>query len=237
MRTRSPSLFPCRIVPLSLLHRLSALHAGPVTGQVVDPDGRAGAPARVVLLTDGASSRALTTNARRAVHARRRRTRGRYELRVALDGFRAEPCDVDGSAAPRDLGRVNLAGSAPSPNRSSFRRRRSRFRCRRPRRRHGDHRRRAAGRQVTTVADALRQVPGLTVAVPAAAGRADERLSARRRIGLLARVRRRRAGQRASAAASTSRICRRPTSSASRSSADRRARSTDRTRSARSSGS
>ena len=67
--------------------------------------------------------------------------------------------------------------------------------------------------------------------------RADERLSARRRIGLLARASSTACRPTRSAAVTTSRICRSPTSSGSKSSADRRARSTDRTPSARSFGS
>jgi outer membrane cobalamin receptor len=85
--------------------------AGPVAGRVVDPDGRAVAGATVHLAGGGSTPRTATTNAR-GEFTMAGPDAGRLELRVAAAGFRAEPIAFDGAADPRDLGTVTLAVSA-----------------------------------------------------------------------------------------------------------------------------
>jgi outer membrane cobalamin receptor len=87
--------------------------AGPVTGQVVDPDGR-GVPGAAIVLIDGTSivSRAITSATGQFTLAAP--DSGRYELRVALEGFRAKPMAVDGSSNEKDLGTIALQISAVS---------------------------------------------------------------------------------------------------------------------------
>ena len=80
-------------MPSLCLRRLR--YAGPVNGRVVDPDGRPVPGARVLLVGDGGAVRSTTTNAR-GEFTLTAPDSGRYELRVALDGFRAEPVVVEG---------------------------------------------------------------------------------------------------------------------------------------------
>ncbi len=161
MRSRSISCF-LSIVPLSLC-TAAALHAGPVTGRVVDPDGRAVPGAQVFLLGNGASLRSTVSNAAGEFTLPTPDT-GRYELRVALDGFRAGSVAVDGSTQPHDVGAVKLAVSAVSESLVV-----SAAQVEIPLSQASSAVTVITGaelqaRQVTTVADALRQVPGLTIA-------------------------------------------------------------------------
>jgi outer membrane cobalamin receptor len=87
--------------------------AGPVSGQVVDPDGR-GIPGAVVLLTDGTSVIARTLTVSSGQFALTGPDSGSYELRVARDGFRVKPIQIAGASAGRDLGTIALEISAVS---------------------------------------------------------------------------------------------------------------------------
>ena len=110
MRT-SPALFLCALFLLIITAR--PCFAGPVTGQVVDPDGR-GIPGAVVLLTDGTSVVARTLTVASGQFTLNVPDSGAFEIRVALDGFRGKPIAVTGSSAERDLGTIALEISAVS---------------------------------------------------------------------------------------------------------------------------
>jgi outer membrane cobalamin receptor len=137
--------------------------AGPVSGRVVDPDGRPVAAVRVLLVGDGLALRDATTNAR-GEFTLAAPDSGRYELRVAVDGFRAEPLPVQASADPLDVGSVGLAVSAVSETLVV-----SASQVEIPLSQASAAVSIITGaelrdRQLTTVADALRQIPGMTIA-------------------------------------------------------------------------
>ena len=87
--------------------------AGPVTGQVVDPDGR-GVPGAAVILTDGTAVVARTLTLSSGQFTLNVPDSGHFEVRVALDGFRGKPVAVTGASAERDLGTIALEISAVS---------------------------------------------------------------------------------------------------------------------------
>jgi outer membrane cobalamin receptor len=160
---RSRSIFHCLSILVLSLCTAGALYAGPVTGRVVDPEGRAVPGAQVFLLGNGASLRSTVSNARGEFTLAGPDT-GRYELRVALDGFRADSVTIDGSAEPRDVGAVKLEVSAVSESLVV-----SAAQVEIPLSQASSAVTVITGaeleaRQVTTVTEALRQVPGLTVA-------------------------------------------------------------------------
>ncbi|OFW08199.1 MAG: hypothetical protein A3H96_23580 [Acidobacteria bacterium RIFCSPLOWO2_02_FULL_67_36] len=157
MALRSSCLFV-----LSTLIAASAF-AGPLTGRVIDPDGHAVPGAQVFLLRGGSSIASSVTNARGefAIDAP---DSGRCEVRVALDGFRADAVTVDGSAEPHDIGAVKLTVSAFSESLVV-----SAAQVEIPLSQASSSVTVIPGseleaRQVHSVADALRAVPGLTVA-------------------------------------------------------------------------
>jgi outer membrane cobalamin receptor len=143
--------------------------AGPVTGTVVDPEGKAVGGARV-LLVRGAQVVATTITDARGEFEVQAPEGHAYELRVALEGFRAAPMIIDAGAERRDIGRITLDISAiaeslvvsaahvdvPLSTTSSSVTVVS-----------GDDLR---ARQVEGLADALRLVPGLTVAATGGRG-------------------------------------------------------------------
>jgi outer membrane cobalamin receptor len=93
----------------------AAADAGPLTGRLVDPGGRVLAGAPVVLVAvDGASIVARTTSTSSGQFAFDAPDSGAFEVRVALEGFRAEPVRVAGERAARDLGTLTLQLSAVS---------------------------------------------------------------------------------------------------------------------------
>jgi len=87
--------------------------AGAITGRVVDQDGRPVAGARVLVSGDGVPLTAVTTtdNGQFTIQSPES---GRLTLRVAVDGFRAEAVNLDASSASRDVGTITLAVSAVS---------------------------------------------------------------------------------------------------------------------------
>jgi outer membrane cobalamin receptor len=139
-----------------------------VTGRVVDPDGRPVAAA-LVLLVGAAPVRSTTTNSR-GEFTLTIPDSGRYELRVALEGFRADPVVVEASTTARDVGTLDLTVSAVSETLVV-----SAAQVEIPLSQSSSAVSVITGtelheRQLTTIADALRQVPGLTVARTGSAG-------------------------------------------------------------------
>jgi outer membrane cobalamin receptor len=105
-----------RVLPLAFLLFVAApavTSAGPVTGRIVDPDGRAVAAAAVVVIKGSTVVTTGVTDAsgRFTTHVP---DEGTFELRVALDGFRARPLAIDASSETRDVGTISLTVSAVS---------------------------------------------------------------------------------------------------------------------------
>jgi outer membrane cobalamin receptor len=88
-------------------------YAGPLTGRIVDPAGRPVAGARILLTGERTPLRTTLTDASGQFTLTAPDT-GRYEVRVALDGFRADPLALDGSPAARDVGTTTLRIAAVS---------------------------------------------------------------------------------------------------------------------------
>ncbi len=165
---RARLFFTSIAIAASLLSGARAF-AGPLTGRVVDPDNRPVPSARVLLVAGASTIRTTDTNVR-GEFSLVAPDSGRYELRVAVDGFRADPIVYDASPAARDVGAINLTVSALSETLVV-----SAAQVETPR----SHVTSAVSivpaselrdRQVTTVADALRQIPGLTVARSGSSG-------------------------------------------------------------------
>ena len=156
MRYRSLFIFA-----ISLCAAVSA-SAGPLKGRIIDPDGRPVPGAQVLLLGQGGAARNGVTNASGEFTIAAQDT-GRYQLLVALEGFRAEPVLIDATAEPRDFGDVKVTVSALTESLVV-----SAAQVEIPLSRASasvtiitaaD----IEARQIHTVADALRTVPGLTV--------------------------------------------------------------------------
>ena len=98
---------------LALTTSAYAAFAGPVTGRVVDPDGRP-APGATVLLVQGSSIVASAVSDGSGQFALAAPAEGRFELRVALEGFRAEPVTINGDKETHEVGTITLAVSAIS---------------------------------------------------------------------------------------------------------------------------
>ena len=144
-------------------------YAGPVSGRVIDPDGRPVAAARVLLVGSGVPVRDTTTNGR-GEFTLTAPDSGRYELRVAVDGFRAEPVPVEASTGALHIGAVGLTVSAVSETLIV-----SASQVEIPLSRASSAVSVITGaelrdRQIATVADALRQVPGMAIARAGSAG-------------------------------------------------------------------
>jgi outer membrane cobalamin receptor len=87
--------------------------AGPVTGRVVDPTDRPVPSAVVILVTRGAAAQKVLTDAR-GEFTLQAPDSGDYEVRVAVPGFHAEPLRADGASAAQDIGVLRLEVSAVS---------------------------------------------------------------------------------------------------------------------------
>lgn len=110
---RSPVRFHSLCLAALSLFTALPLYAGPLTGRVIDPGGRAVPGAQIILTGERTPLRTTITDA--AGHfTLMAPDRGRYEVRVALEGFHADPVAVQASAAARDLGALTLAISAVS---------------------------------------------------------------------------------------------------------------------------
>jgi outer membrane cobalamin receptor len=137
--------------------------AGPLTGRVVDPDGRPVAGASVLLVRGPSVLGTIRTDASGAFSITGPDS-GALEVRVAVQGMRAQPVPVQGQAAARDLGTLALSIAAveesvvvsaaqtdvPLSTTSSSVTVTT-----------GEE---LLARQIGTLPDALRLVPGLTVA-------------------------------------------------------------------------
>jgi outer membrane cobalamin receptor len=166
-RENTPKRRPVKVRPVFLF--LTAIFffstsvlAGPVTGRVVDPDGRPVAGATVMLVGGAAPLRTAVTNAR-GEFTIASPDDGRYELRVAAEGFRAEPVPVEATSGSRDLGEVRVAVSAVTESVVV-----SAAQVETPLSQAAASVTVVSGteltaRQIHTVADALRAVPGMTV--------------------------------------------------------------------------
>jgi len=147
--------------------------AAPLTGRVVDPDRRP-VPGATVILTSGTQSlRSTLTNARGEFNLEAPDT-GRFELRIALAGFRAEVLALgssQGQAPPVfDAGEIRLSVSAVSESIVV-----SAAQVEIPLSQAASTVTVVTGaeleaRQIHSVADALRTVPGLTVTATGGGG-------------------------------------------------------------------
>jgi outer membrane cobalamin receptor len=150
------ALLPCLLIA-------SNAAAGPLTGRVVDPSDRAMAGALVVLLAEGRPVRSVFTNERGEFTLDAPDT-GALELRIAQQGFRATPLLFHATKDAKDLGTIRVVISAVSeavvvsaaqvelplsaaPSTVSVLSSLD-----------------LEARQIHSVADALRTVPGMTVA-------------------------------------------------------------------------
>ncbi|MGH9308577.1 MAG: TonB-dependent receptor [Vicinamibacterales bacterium] len=111
LSARSPIHFT--FVLLFLFASAGAALAGPVTGRIVDADGRPVSGARVLVSGDDVRLASAITDedGRFSVDAP---DDVRLVVRIAADGFRAEARAVDASAQPRDVGTIALAVGALS---------------------------------------------------------------------------------------------------------------------------
>jgi outer membrane cobalamin receptor len=137
-------------------------HAGDLTGRVLDPSGRPVAGAQVIVSSERGVLRTARTDAdgRFLVGAP---DTGRYDVIVAADGFRAAPVPVEAQAGRRDLGAITLAMSAVTESIVV-----SAAQVDLPVSQSGASvtvitGRELEARQVVSVAEALRTVPGLAV--------------------------------------------------------------------------
>ena len=87
--------------------------AAPITGRVVDEAGRPVPGARVFVSSGAAPTTSVETDSD-GRFTLQPIGEGRATVRVAVDGFRAEPVTVDSTATPRDLGTMTLRVSAIS---------------------------------------------------------------------------------------------------------------------------
>ncbi len=109
-----PARFLFRFTTIAIVLAAAAVaSAGPLNGRVVDPDGRPVAGARVFVTGGGATTpSAITSEDGRFTVAVP--DAGRVAVRVAAEGFKAEPLWVDASGDARDLGTISLSMSALS---------------------------------------------------------------------------------------------------------------------------
>jgi outer membrane cobalamin receptor len=143
--------------------------AGPITGRVVDPDGRA-VPAATVLLIRGTMVIGTAVTDAAGAFATQAPDQGSFELRVVADGFRAQPTTVGAKAEAQDVGTIALTVSAVSESVVV-----SAAQVEVPLSTTSSSVSVITGeelkaRQVESVADALRLVPGLTVAASGGRG-------------------------------------------------------------------
>jgi len=144
-------------------------HAGPITGRIVDPDGRAVAGAQVLLLAGGPVVQTTITNARGEFTIVSPDT-GRYELRLALDGFRGDPLVFNAAPTALDVGSLAMSVSAFSDSLVV-----SAAQVEVPLSKASASVTIISGgeleaRQMVNVSDALRSVPGMTVVSAGTAG-------------------------------------------------------------------
>ena len=162
MRIRPVFLF------ILLLAGAHVARAGTVTGRVIDPDGRPVPHARVWIA--GLTPPAQTTTDDRGRFVLFTPDDCRCEVRVAADGFRARPVALDGTSSTLDVGTIALEISALSESLVV-----SATQVEIPLSQASSSITVITGeelrnRQLPTVADALRDVPGLTIVQSGARG-------------------------------------------------------------------
>ena len=164
MRARSLP-FPVPSVLLALIlvtSTASTAAAGTITGRVVDADGRPVARARVLVSTEGRLLQSVPTDHDGRFTIQESCDAG-CTMRIAADGFRAEAVDLASGSAPRDVGTIALSVGAISESVVV-----SAAQVEVPLTRVTSTVTVIGGaeleaRQLHSVADALRTVPGLTV--------------------------------------------------------------------------
>jgi hypothetical protein len=107
---RAPLFFA--LTAVLILASAGADAAAPITGRVVDEAGRPVPGARVLVSSGTATSSAETDSDGRFTLLPI--GEGRATVRVALEGFRADAVTIDSTATPRDLGTLTLKVSALS---------------------------------------------------------------------------------------------------------------------------
>lgn len=156
--------FPERFFLLVLLLCLTTTaYAGPVTGRVVDPDGRPVAGVSVLLVKNMSVGATASTD-QSGVFSLNAPDQGEFEIRFAIHGFNAPPLQLVGERRPREVGSVALAISAQSESIVV-----AATAAEVPLSISGSsvtviEGRELVARQIESVHDALRLVPGLTIA-------------------------------------------------------------------------
>ena len=153
---------------LSLVFTTS-VYAGPITGRVVDPDGRPAAGVSVFLVKN-TSVAAVTLTDQSGAFTLSAPDEGPFEIRFAIYGFNALPLQLAGDRATRDVGSITLAISAQSESivvaasaaEAALSSSGSSVTVIRGRE--------LVNKQVESVHDALRLVPGLTLATSGGRG-------------------------------------------------------------------
>lgn len=162
------SLFPHLLVVL-ILALAHALHAGgPIRGRVVDASGRAVPGARVIATGEGPLATAVSDG--RGEFVIDAAPRGRVNLRVSMDGFRAAAISLEESPTGLDVGTITLGVGAVSESVVV-----SANQVETPLTQVTSSvtvidRAEIESRQLHSVADALRAVPGLAVAATGGIG-------------------------------------------------------------------
>lgn len=108
---RSFSVYRSLLIACSMVLVPAVLSAGPLTGRAVDPDGRP-VPGATILLVRGTAIIATAITDASGSFTLQAPDDGRAELRLAIDGLRAQPIEVPGTASARDVGAITLELSA-----------------------------------------------------------------------------------------------------------------------------
>jgi outer membrane cobalamin receptor len=168
-RSSFPSLLAHLLVALTLVMAPRELHAaGALRGRIVDASGRAVAGARVIATGEGPLATAVSDG--RGEFVIDAAPRGRLNIRVTMDGFRAATMTLDDSAPDRDLGTITLGVGAVSESVVV-----SANQVETPLTQVTSSvtvidRAEIESRQLHSVADALRAIPGLAVAATGGVG-------------------------------------------------------------------
>ena len=163
------SLLPHLLVVLILALAPRALHAdGPIRGRVVDASGRAVPGARVIATGEGPLATAVSDG--RGEFVIDAAPRGRVNIRVSMDGFKAAAISVEESPTGLDVGTITLGVGAISESVVV-----SANQVETPLTQVTSSvtvidRAEIESRQLHSVADALRAVPGLAVAATGGIG-------------------------------------------------------------------
>ena len=100
------------VLSVLIISAAEARAAGPIRGRVVDSAGRAVPGARVIVTGEGPLASVLTNG--RGEFVIDAPPRGRVNLRVSMDGFRAASLTVDEQSPSLDVGTITLSISAVS---------------------------------------------------------------------------------------------------------------------------